>query len=51
MSSFNEPTGLGYLKTDAIEFVKYPASQQIFLHALTVVCAWLQLFPPPFGLF
>jgi hypothetical protein len=24
MSSFNENTGLGYLKTQAIEFVKYP---------------------------
>ena len=25
MSSFNESTGLGYLKTDAIELVKYPS--------------------------
>lgn len=24
MSSFNESVGLGYLKTNAIEFVKYP---------------------------
>ena len=24
MSSFNENTGLGYLKTQAIELVKYP---------------------------
>lgn len=24
MSSFNESVGLGYLKTHAIEFVKYP---------------------------
>ena len=24
MSSFNEATGLGYLKNEAIEFVKYP---------------------------
>ena len=24
MSSFNESAGLGYLKTDAIELVKYP---------------------------
>ena len=26
MSSFNESAGLGLLKTDAIEFVKYPWS-------------------------
>lgn len=26
MSSFNESVGLGYLKTHAIEFVKYPFS-------------------------
>lgn len=26
MSSFNESVGLGYLKTNAIEFVKYPLS-------------------------
>lgn len=26
MSSFNESVGLGYLKTNAIEFVKYPFS-------------------------
>lgn len=25
MSSFNESVGLGYLKTNAIEFVKYPS--------------------------
>ncbi len=24
MSSFNESVGLGYLRTNAIEFVKYP---------------------------
>ncbi len=30
MSSFNESVGLGYLKTNAIEFVKYPlASGQL----------------------
>ncbi len=27
MSSFNESAGLGYLKTAAIEFVKYPSWQ------------------------
>lgn len=26
MSSFNESVGLGYLKTNAIEFVKYPST-------------------------
>lgn len=26
MSSFNESVGLGYLKTHAIEFVKYPCT-------------------------
>lgn len=26
MSSFNESVGLGYLKTNAIEFVKYPSA-------------------------
>lgn len=27
MSSFNESVGLGYLKTHAIEFVKYPCAR------------------------
>jgi hypothetical protein len=27
MSSFNESAGLGLLKTDAIEFVKYPLTE------------------------
>lgn len=29
MSSFNENTGLGYLKTQAIELVKYPFQHHI----------------------
>lgn len=28
MSSFNESVGLGYLKTNAIEFVKYPFASE-----------------------
>lgn len=32
MSSFNESVGLGYLKTNAIEFVKYPSDR--FMPAL-----------------
>ena len=31
MSSFNENTGLGYLKSQAVEFVKYPFCSQDFL--------------------
>lgn len=29
MSSFNESVGLGYLKTNAIEFVKYPLRNHV----------------------
>ena len=48
MSSFNESVGLGYLKTHAIEFVKYPFTssyhfstnaiikQQMYLSRFTV---------------
>ena len=43
MSSFNEGTGLGLLKTDAVEFVKYPCQESrlpdgTFLFSLCV-CA------------
>lgn len=30
MSSFNESVGLGYLKTNALEFVKYPLSLLLY---------------------
>ena len=47
MSSFNESVGLGYLKTHAIEFVKYPftssyhfytnaTNKQVYLSSFTV---------------
>lgn len=31
MSSFNESVGLGYLKTNAIEFVKYPFASKMMI--------------------
>ena len=36
MSSFNETTGLALLKTDAIEFVKYP-SRLYFIHRFSAM--------------
>jgi len=36
MSSFNESSGLGLLKTDAIEFVKYPCVMTLAVHVYSV---------------
>ena len=38
MSSFNENTGLGYLKTQAIELVKYP------FNLSSSICIWHAVF-------
>lgn len=36
MSSFNESVGLGYLKTHAIEFVKYPSIKSSILNTSSI---------------
>lgn len=50
MSSFNENTGLGYLKTQAIEFVKYPFPLKfhsciyVFIFTEIVICCFIVLW-------
>lgn len=36
MSSFNESVGLGYLKTHAIEFVKYPCTEAVIMRLFSL---------------
>lgn len=43
MSSFNENTGLGYLKTQAVEFVKYPLPRS-FTFPVYVFSSSLNMF-------